>query len=154
MLRFVFLFSVLCLAINALNAQTDVAAQERKTVQQLSPAEAALHQETVETENFARKLTSLKAAYAEKDAGKIIAYEAHILRALRIETEQMGAKAATDRTPAAKARLEKMSQTLASFQQHAFDPAQPEAAARDFAQLDDFLKIMQEELETLKAAKD
>ncbi|MFM9949413.1 MAG: hypothetical protein ACKV1O_15865 [Saprospiraceae bacterium] len=51
-------------------------------------------------------------------------------------------------------RLEKMTYTMAAFERHAFDPAQPEAAAKDFARLDAFLSIMQEELGELKKLKE
>jgi hypothetical protein len=50
-------------------------------------------------------------------------------------------------------RLESMTYTMAAFERHAFDPGQPEAAARDFAKLDAFLKIMQEDLDELKKAR-
>lgn len=49
-------------------------------------------------------------------------------------------------------RLEKMTYTLAAFERHAFNPAEAEAAARDFAKLDAFLTIMEDELAELKKA--
>jgi hypothetical protein len=52
-----------------------------------------------------------------------------------------------------EARLEKMQMILASFERHAFDPAQPEAAARDFAKLDEFLQMMREDLARLQPDK-
>jgi len=47
-------------------------------------------------------------------------------------------------------RLETMRYTMLAFERHAFDPGKPEDAARDFAKLDAFLKVMQEELADLK----
>ncbi|MDO8367830.1 MAG: hypothetical protein Q7T20_13595 [Saprospiraceae bacterium] len=136
-----------CLFIHGLNAQTDTTPSSRLTVQQLSPESARLHQETTEVESFSNKLAALKTAFAAKDASRIVAYEAYLLRALHHETEQMAA-----RNPAGQ-HLGKMTAILAAFEAHAFDPARPESAARDFAKLDEFLKIMQEELESLKIIK-
>ena len=185
MFRYFFPLFSCCLFFNALNAQTDSAPTERSTMQSLSPVDANLVKETNEVESFARKLASLKTAFAEKDASRIIAYEAYILRGMRDETDQMTAKAAAESaqaerrksassgqiTPAAKPedapardpfaeattpteiRLEKMTYTMAAFERHTFNPAQPEVAARDFAKLDEFLKIMQDELEDLKKVK-
>ncbi|MFN0175432.1 MAG: hypothetical protein ACKVU0_12340 [Saprospiraceae bacterium] len=130
----------ICLFSNSIIAQNIAATTGRLTTQQLSPEDAKLHKETAEVETFARKLSSLKTAFAEKDASKIVAYEAYILRAMRIEADQLTAST----TEPTNARLEKMNATLAAFEGHAFDPAQPEAAAQDFAKLDEFLKIMQE----------
>lgn len=48
-------------------------------------------------------------------------------------------------------RLETMQYTLAAFERHVFDPADPEAAARDFAKLDKIQVIMQEALAELQA---
>jgi hypothetical protein len=52
-------------------------------------------------------------------------------------------------TPTEK-HLEQMHYIMAAFQKHAFDPSKPDDAARDFAKLDEFVKIMQEDLEDLK----
>lgn len=185
MLRLIFSLSASLLFFTTLIAQTDSAPGSRLTVQQFSPEAANLHQETIEVEGFSRNLTSLKTAFAEKDAGKIVAYEAYILRGMRTETDQMIAKAALEsaqaerrksatsgqitppakpeeapaRDPFAEAttpteiRLEKMTYIMAAFERHAFDPAQPQAAARDFAKLDEFLKMMQEALTELKQTK-
>ncbi|MBC7775676.1 MAG: hypothetical protein H7246_09575 [Phycisphaerae bacterium] len=149
MFRILFSLLFTCLFFNGLNAQTDANTNGRLTVQQLSPADANLHTETAEVEGFARMLAALKTAFAEKDASRTVAYEAYILRAMRDETDQMSVKATAesgDASSLSKIRLEKMTNTLAAFEAHAFDPAKPDAAARDFAQLDEFLKIMQEEL--------
>ena len=43
-------------------------------------------------------------------------------------------------------RFETMQYTLAAFERHSFDPGKPEEAARDFAKLDNILKIMREAL--------
>jgi hypothetical protein len=50
-------------------------------------------------------------------------------------------------------RFETIQYTLAAFERHAFDPAKPEVAARDFAKLDQVLKIMQEALAELQAIR-
>ncbi|MEI6409829.1 MAG: hypothetical protein WCR52_10630 [Bacteroidota bacterium] len=50
-------------------------------------------------------------------------------------------------------RLEQMRMTLAAFERHSFDPANPEAAKRDFAKLDAFLQILEAELAELKKIK-
>ena len=50
-------------------------------------------------------------------------------------------------------RLETMQYTLAAFERHAFDPADPAAAARDFEKLDKILVIMQEALAELQAIR-
>jgi hypothetical protein len=152
---FLSLFSIL-LFINHLNAQSEAVPTGRLAVQDLSPAEAKLHQETIEVEGFARKLSALKTAFAEKDQGRIVAYEAHILRGLRNETDQMIAKAsatagqASQENTRIKISLEKMTSIMADFEGHSFSTAQPDLAARDFAKLDAFLSIMQEELATTK----
>ena len=185
MLRLSLSFFAILLFINGLTAQTDAASTERLTAQMLNAVDADLNKETQEVEDFARKLASLKAAFAEKDASKMVAYEAYVLRGMRIEADQMLAKANTEaaqterrktsntgqitppakleeapaRDPFAEAttpteiRLEKMTYTMAAFERHTFDPAKPEAAARDFAKLDEFLKIMQEELAELKKTR-
>ncbi len=43
-------------------------------------------------------------------------------------------------------RFETMKNTLAAFERHSFDPGKPDDAARDFAKLDNVLKIMREAL--------
>lgn len=58
-----------------------------------------------------------------------------------------------DATTPDEVRLETMQYTLAAFERHAFDPSKPEDAARDFAKLDNILKIMQEALAELKAIR-
>jgi hypothetical protein len=50
-------------------------------------------------------------------------------------------------------RLETMRYTLGAFERHAFNPAKPEEAQRDFARLDAFLKAMEEELAALKQSR-
>lgn len=149
MFRLLFLALSFFLFSKGLSAQADDAASARHTTQQLSPTDATLQQETKEMNGFARKLASLKTAFAEKDASRIVAYEAYLLNAMRTELDQISAKAtATSGEMGAitQTRLEKMTHIFAAFEGHAFDPAQPEAAARDFAKLDEFLKLMQEEL--------
>jgi len=143
MFRLFFSLLLIFLFSNRIIAQNDTAPTGRLTTQQLSPADAQLHKETTEVDGFARKLASLKTAFAEKDASRIVAFEAYILRAMRNEADQLMAST----TEPTEGRLEKMNATLAAFEAHAFDPAQPEAAACDFAKLDEFLKMMQEELE-------
>ena len=140
MFRLFFSLLLICLFSNSINAQTNAAPTGRLTTQDLSPEDARLRKETNEVETFARKLASLKTAFAEKDASRMVAYEAYILRAMRIETDQLAAST----TEPNNSSLAKMNATLAAFEGHAFDPAQPEAAARDFAKLDEFLKMMQE----------
>ena len=143
MLRFSFsLFAVLVM-FTSLNAQSDPAPTSRLTTQQLSPAEAELLQQTKEVDGFGRKLASLKIAFAEKNASRIVGYEALILGIMRRETDQEASKGAG-------LRLAKMTAILESFEGHVFDPAQPEAATRDFAKLDEFYKMMQEALQELK----
>lgn len=168
----------------AAQAQADVTAP-RPTKQSLTPAEASLLDETSDVAAFARKLELLKIAFAEKDASRIVAYEAYVLSAMRQKTDQIAARsvleaAQTERrksassgqiTPPAKVeeapardpfaeavtnteiRLEKMQMILASFERHAFDPAQPEAAKRDFAKLDEFLQLMRDDLARLQPEK-
>lgn len=143
MLRFSFsLFTALVL-FSSLNAQTETASTGRLTTQQLSPAEAELLKETKEVEVFGRRLASLKTAFAEKDASRIVGFEAHLIGMMRNETDQEASKGSG-------LHLEKMTAIFESFEGHTFDPAQPEAAARDFAKLDEFYKIMQEVLQALK----
>lgn len=145
------LFTIL--SVNTLNAQSGAPISPRLTSQQLSPAEAALQKETAEVEQFARKLALLKTAFAEKDASKIVAHESALQLAMRNEVDQWSAlqnSGSGAASKSAKARLKKMSETLAAFDGHAFDPAQPEAAKRDFAALDAFLKWMQEALREKK----
>jgi hypothetical protein len=50
-------------------------------------------------------------------------------------------------------RFETFQYTLAAFERHSFDPSKPEEAARDFAKLDKVLKVMQEALAELQAAR-
>lgn len=185
MLRTTFSILTFALILNNLQAQESHSPTPRPTLQSLSPVDANLQKETSEVESFARNLAALKAAYANKDASKTIAYEAYVLRGMRDETDQMIERAAAEsaqaehrknassgqitgaipvenapaRDPFAEAttpteiRLEKMQYTLAAFERHSFDPGQPEAAARDFAKLDAFLAILQEELAELKKIK-
>ena len=143
MFRLFFSLLLICLFSNSINAQTNAAPSGRLTSQDLSSEETRLRKETNEVETFARKLTMLKTAFAEKDASRVVAYEAYILRAMRIEADQLTASTIEPNN----SNLAKINATLAAFEGHAFDPAQPEAAARDFAKLDEFLKMMQEGLE-------
>lgn len=120
---------------------------------------------------FAEKETSRIIAYesylleamrqeADQMAAKATAESAQAERRKSASSGQITTAAKPDEAPArdpfaeattpTEIRLEKMTYTLAAFDRHAFDPAQLEAAARDFAKLDEFLKIMQEELEELK----
>lgn len=50
--------------------------------------------------------------------------------------------------------LEKMQYILAAFDRQSFDPSQPEKAAQDFAKLDEFLKIVQDDFAALKRARE
>lgn len=151
MSRLFFSVFTFLLFLQGVQAQNEAASTGRYTMQQLSPSEAIVQKETSEVEGFARKLTALKTAFTEKDASRIIGHEAYILRAMRDEADQLEVKAATaGASGATKARLEKMNQILGAFEAHAFNPEKPEDAKRDFVQLDDFLKIMQAELEELK----
>ncbi len=56
-----------------------------------------------------------------------------------------------DATTPDEIRFEAMTYTLAAFDRHAFDPSKPEEAAKDFAKLEDVLKLMEEALAELKA---
>jgi hypothetical protein len=56
-------------------------------------------------------------------------------------------------TPSEK-RLESMRYVMGAFQRHAFDPGKPEEAKRDFAKLDEFVNIMQEDLAELKKVQE
>jgi len=137
------------LLLHGLHAQTNTTTTSRQTVQQLSPADAERHKQTTEVEVFARKLTALKTSFAAKEVSRIIAYEAFLLRAMQNEIYQIDINAPTASTPtdaSNQIRLEKMNNILAAFEGHAFDTAKPEDAARDLAKLDEFLKLMQEEL--------
>lgn len=147
MFRFSLSVFAFLLFFNVLQAQTETKPKPaaRPTNQSLSPAEASLRKETNEVEGFARNLAALKTAFAAKDAGQIAAYEAYILRGMRTEADQMAEKAAAG-VELAQTRLATMNQMMADFESHAFDPGKPEAAARDFAKLDDFLAMMQAEL--------
>lgn len=58
-----------------------------------------------------------------------------------------------DATTPDEINYETMVYTLGAFERHAFDPSKPEEAARDFAKLDKILKIMQDSLAALKAAR-
>jgi len=150
MFRFILSFIATFLFFNGLNAQSGAASNGRHTTQQLSPSEAILHKETNELDAFSRKLTALKAAFAEKNASRVVAYEAYILRAMRNETDQMILKISAESALArssSQIRLEKMDNILVAFEGHAFDLTKPEAAARDFLKLDEFLQLMRETLE-------
>ena len=141
------------LSVYTLPAQIGSPTSPRLTSQQLSPAEAALQKETAEVEQFARKLALLKTAFAEKDASKIVANESALQLAMRNEVDQLATFVNSGSSPAGKStksRLKKMSETLTTFDGHAFNPAQPEAAKRDFASLDAFLKMMQEAIQEKK----
>ena len=142
MFRYLFVFLVNFLFFNGLNAQTAA----RPTTQDLSPAEALRQKETAAVDRFSRALSSLKSAFAEKDASRIVAYEAQILRGMREATEQLSEKSPEPGTKA-KLRLEKTTSTLKAFEAHSFDPSKPEVAARDFALLDEFLLLMKEGLQ-------
>jgi hypothetical protein len=143
MLRFSFSLLAVLVLLSGLDAQTQTTSTGRLTTQQLSGPEAELLKETNEVEVFGRKLASLKTAFATKDASRVVAYEANILGMMRRETDQETAKGSG-------LRLEKMVSIFESFEGHVFDPAQPEAATRDFAKLDEFYKMMQEALQALK----
>lgn len=58
-----------------------------------------------------------------------------------------------DATTPDEVRFETFQYTLAAFERHSFDPGKPEEAARDFAKLDNVLKIMQDALAELKAIR-
>lgn len=148
MFRFSLSVFAFLLFFNVLQAQTETKPAARPTNQSLSPAEANLRKETNEVEGFARNLAALKTAFAAKDAGQIAAYEAYILRGMRTEADQMAEKAAAG-VELAQTRLATMNQMMADFESHAFDTGKPEAAARDFAKLDDFLAMIQAELNAL-----
>jgi hypothetical protein len=143
MLRHSFAFFATLISLTGLNAQTNSTSTDRLTAQQLNPAAAERLKETTEVESFTRKLASLKSAYAEKNTSQIVANEACILRGMRNEADQLELKGNSN-------RLEKTNSILAAFEGHAFDLAQPEAAAQDFAKLDAFLKMMQDALLELK----
>jgi hypothetical protein len=181
MMRSLVLFLFIPLTFNVLSAQTDQATTRQKAVEHLSPVDANLQKETAEVAFFAERLQLLRAAFEQKDLGKVVAYEAALLGSMRVEIAQMEAKAAAESaraqsrkqassgqlTPApdpanapkrdlfaeattpTEIRLEQMQYTLAAFERHAFDPAKPDEAARDFAKLADFQKIMEMELAEL-----
>ena len=154
MVRFCISFLLILLFFTGLTAQNSNVPAKRLIVQDLNPEEALLHKERNEVESFTRKLGALKTAFAEKDASRIVAYEAHILRGMRNETDQLTLKASTsEATATTKIRLESMNLTLAAFEAHAFDPSKPEIAARDFAKLDEFLKLMLQELAEVSSDK-
>lgn len=153
MLRFCFSLVLLTLFFNALSAQTtNSSGTERLTAQQLTPTETLFQQETKEVEGFERKLASLKTAFAEKDASRMVAYEAYLQGAMRKETEQMAQKNASNPSVDTQARLEQMNKTMEAFEAHTFHTITAEAATRDFALLDAFLKILQTELAELKSS--
>lgn len=151
MLRIFFSLTLFSLFANVLDAQTaNGSSAERLTTQQLTPTEALLQQETKEVESFERKLASLKTAFAEKDASRMVAYEAYLQGAMRKETEQVAQKNASTPSADTQSRLEKMNQILSAFDGHTFHAISSETAARDFALLDAFLQIMQAEFAELK----
>jgi len=154
--RFFFSLLITGLLLQGLNAQTNTPTTSRQTVQQLSPADAERHKQTTEVEVFARKLTALKTSFAAKDASRIVAYEAYLLRAMQNEIYQLDTittTASVDASSPSQIRLEKMNTILAAFEGHAFDTAKPDNAARDLSKLDEFFKIMKEALELLKNTK-
>lgn len=59
-----------------------------------------------------------------------------------------------DAVTPAEQHLESMRTIMGAFQRHAFDVSKPADASRDFAKLDEFLKIMQEELLALKTIQE
>lgn len=155
MLRFFFSLVFFSLFANGLNAQTtNGSSTERLTTQQLTPTEALFQQETKEVDGFERKLASLKTAFSEKDASRMVAYEAYLQGAMRKETEQMAQKNASSPSVDTQARLEQMNKTMEAFEAHTFHTLTGEAAARDFALLDAFLQIMKAELAELKRGQD
>ncbi|MFN0213559.1 MAG: hypothetical protein ACKVT2_04830 [Saprospiraceae bacterium] len=142
---------IIALFINSAEAQSNPTASSRLTFQDLSPSESQHLKETNEVNDFGRYLAALKIALAEKNTSQIIANESYLLLAMRMEADQLSGKIANSTesnptTEAAKTRVEKMKTTLLAFNSHTFDPDQPEATTRDLAKLDEFLKIMQEEL--------
>ena len=153
MFRPLFLLLPAFLFFNVLNAQTETNPPLRLTMQDLSPAEAKLFHKTHIVEDFSRNLSSLKTAFAAKDASRIVAYEGNILRGMKNAIDQMSAEPGADTDPVTKSRLEKMNNTLAAFEAHAFDPSKSQAAAADFAKLDEFLKIIEEALADYKNSK-
>jgi len=132
MLRFSISLVASLLLFNTLFAQTEPAPNKRFTEQDLSPAEAKIYHETNAVEQFAQTLALLKTAFSEKDVSRIVAYEANILRAMRIAADH-----------AADTRQEQMNGMLADFEAHSFNIADPVGAARDFAKLEEFHALMQ-----------
>lgn len=132
-------------------AQTDNTGQPRRypTVE-----EVKLEQEASEVQNYASWLAQLKTAFSERDMGKIAVCESAVLMALRLEINQLAAVAGGEYgSTSDRSRLEVMRRTLVAFDGHAFDPARPENADRDFAMLDNVLALMQEALAEIKSRK-
>ena len=132
-------------------AQTDNTGQPRRypTVE-----EVKLEQEASEVQNYASWLAQLKTAFSERDMGKIAVCESAVLMALRLEINQLAAVAGGEYgSTSDRSRLEVMRRTLVAFDGHAFDPARPENADRDFAMLDNVLALMQEALAEIRSRK-
>ncbi|MFM7154059.1 MAG: hypothetical protein ACKOZV_08025 [Bacteroidota bacterium] len=132
-------------------AQTDNTGQPRRypTVE-----EVKLEQEASEVQNYASWLAQLKTAFSERDMGKIAVCESAVLMALRLEINQLAAVAGGEYgSTSDRSRLEVMRRTIVAFDGHAFDPARPENADRDFAMLDNVLALMQEALAEIKSRK-
>ncbi len=140
MLRLCSAFCFLILLSNGLHAQAPV--QEQPSSRQLSPEAASFQKEVAEVADFARKLESLKKAFAAKEAGKIVAYEAQLKLAIRTEMEQASISGKS-------AQEEKMAQLLTELEGTVFDPNKPETAANGLVKLEGFLQLMQEELQAL-----
>lgn len=140
MLRLCSAFCFLILLSNGLYAQAP--AQEQPSSRQLSPEAASFQKEVAEVADFARKLESLKKAFAANEAGKIVAYEAHLKLAIRTEMEQASISGKS-------AQEAKMAQLLTELEGTVFDPNKPETAANGLLKLEGFLQLMQEELQAL-----
>lgn len=147
MLRSFLLLLFSTIFLHLASAQTDNAEPRRSSLQDMTPAEAQLFTQNQEVEIFSGKLARLKTAFADKNASQIVANEQYLVGAMRREIEQAASNGwATERT-------KRMSAILAAFEGHAFNPAQPEAGARDFALMDEFQELMQKDLEAIRSGK-
>lgn len=163
------------------NAQPAPTSRE---VRYKSPLDEDLAKESFEVDYFAKHLARLKDAFDKKEMSNIVANEKVILESMRMETQQMEDKVAGEKVQAelrknaasgtpstakgerpkrdpfadaetvSEKRLETMRYTMGAFERHSFDPANPAQAAKDFVKLDEFLKIMQDELGELKKVRE
>lgn len=130
---------------------------QRLTVQELEASDARILQESTELESFSQHLSALKAAFTDQNASRLIAYQSYLFNEMRNEVDQMREKAAGTTSfkaaPSSAIFLDKMTALFASFEEYSFERANPESAALHFIKLDEFLKVMQDELAEVKTAK-